>query len=136
MRAVDEDPRPVPHELHPSRRARTAETLEHGDFGALETRRLELIDRRERQRAVDRLVLTRQRDGQMHELARVGHEADSAVRSEIRAGPEAATELDVLADHLYEKKSPSTPRRICFLNFHDFRLNNGGRYFLNGEKNA
>ena len=58
---------------------------------------LEPVDDRQRQAAVDRLVLAHQRHGQVLELAVRRRQADAVVRAEHAAGLEAIAELDRLA---------------------------------------
>ena len=88
----------VPDQLHATGHVGFRKPVVQLHFRELETRAFEDVDRRQRQRAVDRLMLAMQGDGQVHELAGVGDQAHPRVRAQVMRSAEAATELDVCDD--------------------------------------
>ena len=84
---------------HSSRRFCRGQSFIHRDFGELESRSFEDVDRCQRQTAVERLVLARQRNRQVHELAGFSEQTDTRVWGHRCGGGESAAELDFLVDH-------------------------------------
>jgi hypothetical protein len=76
------------------------QALGHVALGRVEAPLTQLVEDRQRQAAVLRLVLSLQRHGEMLEDRTGGVQADAGVRAELRRGLEAAGIVDIRAQHL------------------------------------